>query len=225
LHVEGHQENTLAAISSAFDQGADQVEFDVHQTLDGVWVLHHDQTFYDQKYRINRLRYDQLVEISEHLGEELDTLDRVLDRHPENWLNIECKSDTIQAGEDLIQLIEDHNRFDHFHISSFNKSALVGIRNHSANARISLLGIFLILPAWQAFHKRYRLYSINPFHTFIYPFRVHGAHKRKLQIQAWTVNSKNSIERLINSEIDVIITDNLQLALNIRSALAKEKSE
>ena len=51
LHGEPHRpaehrflENTLAAFSAAFAAGADIVEFDVHPTTDGAFVVFHDWT-------------------------------------------------------------------------------------------------------------------------------------------------------------------------------------
>jgi len=37
-------ENTIGAFKRAFDRGADAIELDVHATMDGVVVVHHDPT-------------------------------------------------------------------------------------------------------------------------------------------------------------------------------------
>lgn len=37
-----HTENTVAALAAAVKLGCRAVEFDVHSTTDGVWVVHHD---------------------------------------------------------------------------------------------------------------------------------------------------------------------------------------
>ena len=48
--------------------------------------------------------------------------------------------------------------------------------------------------------------------TSITPRLVSRIHKQGRQIYAWTVNNKNSINRMIDQNVDNIITDNIELA-------------
>ncbi len=63
-------ENTLGALRAAVDLGVSAVEFDVHATADGVWVVHHDADL----MRI----HDQPHQIADHSLESLSAVAPIL---------------------------------------------------------------------------------------------------------------------------------------------------
>lgn len=75
-------ENTLPGFALAFTQGADGVELDVHASLDGVVVVHHDPTVRDDEGRVWVIREEparRLTSLSIRGGARIPTLEAVLD--------------------------------------------------------------------------------------------------------------------------------------------------
>ena len=70
-------ENTLAAFRAAAGQGADAVELDVHATVDGEVVVHHDPSVLGLP--IAQARWQDLAAIRLLNGESMPTLTQALD--------------------------------------------------------------------------------------------------------------------------------------------------
>lgn len=70
-------ENSLAAFRAAAGQGADAVELDVHATVDGELVVHHDPSV--MGLRIAQARWGDLAALRLSNGEPIPTLAQALD--------------------------------------------------------------------------------------------------------------------------------------------------
>jgi glycerophosphoryl diester phosphodiesterase len=115
-----HLENTIASFEAAFAAGADIVEFDVHPTTDGAFVVFHDWTLdcrTDGKGVTREHSLAQLKALDIGYGYTADggrtypfrgkgvglmpTLDEVLAAFPERRFLINVKSDDVREGERL----------------------------------------------------------------------------------------------------------------------------
>ena len=56
---------------------------------------------------------------------------------------------------------------------------------------------------------------IHPYYRFINKKFIKTAHDKKIKINAWTVNSRKSMEKLIAMGIDGIITNDIELAKEV----------
>ena len=129
-HMQGIQENTLAAIQKAFQMGYEMAEFDVHQTADGIVVLHHDALLKDVGF-VRKLSLDNLRKVK-----NFDTLEDVLVwlsqlENKSFKLNIEIKSKRIFSNsleKKVCALIKKYNLSAQVMISSFNPLSLMWVR-------------------------------------------------------------------------------------------------
>lgn len=116
-------ENTLAAFARAVEDGADIVEFDVHQTSDGHWVCLHDRTcdrttnavqaFGRDKVRVDGLTLAEVQNLDAgtwfapaFAGERVPTLEQALRAIAPAVPMIERK------GGDPLQLVRELRRLD-----------------------------------------------------------------------------------------------------------------
>ena len=102
-------ENTIASVKTALKNGVDGVEFDVHQTKDGVLVVHHDpdlKRLAGTSKRIARSTYDELTTIVLKDGSNIPTLQAVLAVLDDTSAVIEIKQKGI--AEAVLKAAEAH---------------------------------------------------------------------------------------------------------------------
>lgn len=118
-------ENTLASTAAAFDAGADIVEFDIHATTDGHFVVFHDWTVDCRTEGSGRTRDHSLAELraldigygytadggetfpfrGQDVG-PMPTLTEMLDAFPERRFLINIKDNDAAAADALADMLE-----------------------------------------------------------------------------------------------------------------------
>lgn len=209
-------ENTQYAFIAAMEQGADGIELDVQQTKDGVLVVAHDinlKRVAGINRKISSLTYSELSDIDvgswfspEFCDARIMSLEDVLKlTDGKIFLNIELKrgaaSDHIE--QKVVSLIEEYGIENKCCITSFSYDSLKRVKRCNENIKTGLImsiatGNFYTLEAADAF-------SIKS--TFISAQTVGNAHQQGKEIYAWTVNSSGEMRRMINLNVDHIITD------------------
>lgn len=132
-----HLENTFLALTSAFEQGADGVEFDVQLSKDLVPMVFHDRellrlTGVDKL--IDNVNFEELKKLRQHNEKysktyNIPTLGEVLAAMPVHKLiNIELKETTGMYGEEgmkhVLEIIEPYKNKLSIVISSFEPEIL-----------------------------------------------------------------------------------------------------
>lgn len=204
-------ENTLASAQASEKIGVDITEFDVRRSADGVWILHHDQTFYGKDRKVKDLRYDELKAIAERTGKILSTLDEVITGTNSIELNVESKGRTMNHGLSLAAKIDEYDCWHRTYVSSFSRKALRGVRKRNKDARISLLGHILPWYKWVAFNQFYDLYSINPHYQTLKKYngknKIRAAKRLGIEIHPWGLKSMTRVKEMAKLGCDVIATD------------------
>ncbi len=195
------KENTIASFEHAQDAGRDYFETDVHQTLDGVLVLHHDPVT-AQGFEIAHTPHDVLG---------LPTLNYLLKiLRPEDTLNIEIKTDDF-AYPDIERNVLDAaaGMEEQIIISSFNYDSLLRVRAINKDIRIGLLGeVFSLKKATSV-----NAYSINMHWQAIDKETVDAVHKNGMKLFAYTVNDNATLKKMEVLGIDGVFTDDVYLTL------------
>lgn len=233
-HLAG-QENTLAAFRYAVDQGFTHLETDVHVTADGVPVIMHDATLdrtTTMTGRVDQLPWRQVSAARVAGSEPVPTFEEVLRECPTAFFNIDPKSDADVVP--LLTVVQQADAWNRVAFGSFSDRRLDVIRRLApAQARISLGPLAALrlmsgaaLPrlaaqntrkaaasAWAAqLPLRFRGVPV------ITPRLVQHAHRRGLEVHAWTIDSPSEMARLLDMGVDGIITDRPDLLQRLLAA-------
>jgi glycerophosphoryl diester phosphodiesterase len=219
-------ENTLPAIRRAVDDGADYVEVDVQETVDGVPVLLHDRDL-RRVASIDRRIWDlSAAELSaidvggwfdaSFAGVPAPTLDAaVLAVGGEAKLYIEIKTAPQMPGlvGNVVARLQALDAIEGTIVASFDRAVLDEVGVLEPRLRRALLVYSTI---GEPDRRDYDILSIRA--SALTPEQVVRAHRLGYEVHAWTVNDRREMSRLIDMGVDVIITD---LPGELRSLLAE----
>jgi glycerophosphoryl diester phosphodiesterase len=209
-------ENTLAAIQAAIDAGADWVEFDVQETVDGVVVVVHDSDLKKlggDGAKIWEATAEQLrkVDIGSWYGPEFQDqrvarLDEVLAICKDRiGVTIELKyyGHNDQLEQRVIDQVKQFQMESSAMIISLKQEMIQEVRRLDPDLPIGLLTA-------KAIGKLSRVdadvLAVNRALATA-PF-VRHAHRRGKRVFVWTINDPLQASQLIGLGVDGIITDN-----------------
>ncbi|MDQ3134260.1 MAG: glycerophosphodiester phosphodiesterase [Acidobacteriota bacterium] len=228
-------ENTLHAFTQAAALGVDMLELDVHATADGVLVIIHDPTLNrttDGTGAISQLTLAELQRLDAgyrwspdggktypHRGRGLTvpTLDEVLRAFPHLRFNIEPKQEQPSIVQPLCQMLRERGVTNRVIVGAFRSSVLEDFRRvcpeAATSASTSEASHFLALqragladtfsPPMQAL----QVPETAGGWQVLTPDFIASAHRRNLQVHAWTINDVETMKRLIAAGVDGIMTD------------------
>ena len=207
-----YPENSLPAFIAAVDAGADAVELDVHATIDGVVVVHHDAQLSRDSASplagraISALSYDELASFELAPGVSVPTLDDTLHAVSSRAkVYIEIKAAKIESlVANLLAKIPDAastcaiHSFDHRIVRRFREIAPtipagILIVAYPVDAA-SLLSAANARDLWQSCE-------------FIDRDLVDSIHAADGRVIAWTCNDSAEWRRLRELGVDGICTD------------------
>ncbi len=223
-------ENTLSAFKFAIRSKADMIELDVQATKDGTPVVIHDAKVDRTTNGTGRVKSFYLWSLREldagswfdpkYKGEKVPTLEEALKFiNGKVPVNIEIKSSGIKVTEKVIATIYELGVEEKVLISSFDPRVLRKIKK-----------LKIQIPTGFLYH--YPVY-FNPVKTlenlgavvFIHNFKfttpklVKKIHDAGFKIFVYTVNKPADIKKMINFEVDGIITDDIRTARYILNSL------
>ena len=211
-----YDENTLSAFKSAKEIGADWIELDVQETKDKKLVVTHD---YDLKRilnvnkKVSSLTYKELIKLDKR-EDKIPLLEDVIKFAIDNdiKLNIELKGNKNDDGfvYNVLNLINKYDFTDKCVISSFKYKLLLEIEEKQSNIKT----IYNISKNKDNILD-YKVdgYSINK--TIVNKDLVDLIHDNQKEIFVWTINNEEDIKKMIEINVDNIITDNVKLVKEI----------
>ena len=147
-----YPENTIPAIEGAINEGYYGVEFDIHTTKDGVWILNHNSDIdkmTDGTGEIADMTFEELQQFNVDHGNGIENYKNLKLPKFEEALEIISKSTVVPyieikgydpvAFKNLIELIELYNLSDTAVIISFDMEALLGIRELDKDIKLMYL--------------------------------------------------------------------------------------
>lgn len=232
-HLEGVDENSIAAFQAAIAAGATHVESDTHATSDGHAVLFHDDDLArvgGSNSKISELRLDEIKELRLNHGSSIPTLSEVLADFPELFLNLDIKSE--QAIAPTVSAIELHQAHDRVLVSSFSEK-----RRRAALAMLSKPvatsgSMETVLKAWAShtflFGLGYQkiVAEIDAFQIPVAkgPIRlatksfIQRAQLHQTEVHFWTINDPGEMQKLLSLGADGIVTDRVDLLSSLGSS-------
>ncbi len=214
-------ENTLMAFNNAIKAGASWIEFDVHLTKDGEFIVWHDMTLkkLGLKKRPEIMNTAELKKLDLGNGQVMPTLAEVIKAFDgEINLNIELK--TASAGEELGNYLSSFTPKSSWVISSFFHDALKLLdKKFDYN-----LGVLYVFPIKNYLKTALEInaYSINPFHYFASKKKIKKAHENGIRVIPWTIDKEKSIIKIIERGADLIITNETEKALKIAEKILQK---
>ncbi|MCQ2437635.1 MAG: hypothetical protein MJ099_04500 [Clostridia bacterium] len=226
-------ENTLQAFRLAVSMKADGIECDIHRSADGVFVVCHDDTIdrtSDGTGRIAEMTYEAITKhnFSCHCDpafeykapETAPTLEQMLDVVKDmDPINIEIKEffgDETAALNAFYDILKQYGIIKQVIVSSFNVDLLKRLKDlHSDLYTGYLYNIgqkkksFPIYPAERSVETAVER-SCNAIHPKIDDLTkeiVDDAHNHGLDVNVWTVNTPEAIQKAIDLGVDGIITN------------------
>jgi glycerophosphoryl diester phosphodiesterase len=228
----------MAAFKNAKDLGVDFIELDVRLCATGELVVVHDadlRRVAGVDRRVDSLSLSELQSIdvgshfhSDYADERVPTLVEVveaLDLRARTGvrLNIEVKEESARGDGSALELgrmIAEMDLYGHVVVSSFNPMALARVRSHCP-APLGLLypssgtGVRDRLTRRPWASSILSLYALHPSVNVVTAEGVRKAHLRGLGVNVWTVNSEAKMRELAGWQINGMITDHPDVAMNV----------
>ncbi len=208
-------ENTLQGIEVAIEENVSWTEIDVQRTKDGEYIINHDANF-KRVAGVAKTPMEMTLEEIKELKvknefdpskpfEEVPTLEELLDTCKGKigvFVELKGKSADEQMVDEVVKLIEDKGMLDECVILSLDYPIIEYTHDNYPQIKTGFLyyfsvgdlknlkGDYLIMEEREATTDK-----IN---------EIHATGKKAV---VWTVNTPDSIEKFIRSDVDGIITD------------------
>ncbi len=226
-------ENTLSAFELALTQRAHGVELDAKISADGEIVVIHDATVdrtTDGRGRVSQLTLAALRELDagsffseKFRGEKIPTLAEVFEAIGDQArINVELTNyATPRDGlaDKVCDLVKRFGLEKKVLFSSFLPSNLKRTRSLLPDTPRGLLALGGWIGWWaRSFGFNFGDYqALHPYLNDTTPQQIARVHRLKRRLNVYTVNVAEDIRRLINWDVDGIITDDPILAKEIVS--------
>lgn len=201
--------NTLRAFERAIQMGAPALELDVHVSKSGDLVVIHDYTTQDKK-KVSELTTQELKKYDLGNGEHIPLLSQVFDLvNQRAVINVELKGPGTAAP--VAKLINYYIKEKKWNPKNFLVSSFDHYRVREFNTRAPLVPtgvIFESNPIGYALNatRAGAHYAIG-YYEFLTPEFIKDAHIRGIKVYSYTVNDKETAQKLIDMNIDGIITN------------------
>ncbi len=220
-----YPENTMSAFRGAKKLGADWIELDVQETKDGKVIVIHDTNF-KRTANLNKntweLTYDEVEKLDagsffskKYKNEKIPLLEKVVEFAKENniKLNIEIKPTGHERAleKSVVDIINDKKFVDDCVITSQVYDVLKKVKKYNKN--ISTVYVMSLAYGDITSLKYADNFSIEA--MSVNKKLVRKVHNEGKKLYAWTVNTKESINEMINAKVDNIITDDITLAKEV----------
>ena len=215
-------ENTMASFIGAKELGADWIELDVQQTKDGKIIVIHD-TNLKRTTGVNKntweVTYDDIKELDagSHLdkkfkNERIPLLEEVVKWAKENnmRLNIELKPTGYEKDfeKNVVDIVKKYNYENSSVITSQVLEVLENVKNYDEKIET----VYVMSLAYGEITSLTKVDNFSIEATSITETLVKKVHKEGKELYAWTVNTPENIQKMIDLKVDNIITDDITLA-------------
>ncbi len=215
-------ENTLASFQNAFDLGYRYLETDVHRLVDGELVAFHDSGLMrstGDDRQIGELTSAEAAEVRIG-GHPIPTMDELFETFPTARFNIDPKTD--DAADPLVECIRRHDAIDRVCVGAFSDARIDRVRAQlgprlctSPGPRASLSAI---LP-WPVPSDHPVISAPHVMGSLQLGRRVvNRLQSQGYRVHVWTVNEEDEMHRLIDLNVNGIMTDDCELLKSVLEA-------
>ena len=230
-------ENTIEAFGLALEQKADGVELDVQITKDGKLVVIHDETIdrvsgqhgFVKDYTLEELKKLNVNQtIPSYKSVQIPTLEEVYDllKGTGLFINVEIKSSLIwypDIEEKTLRLTEQMGMSDCVIYSSFNHQSIRKLKELDPSVATGILYADVLCDV-KEYSKKAGADALHPVYCHRFMENVWKEYTESgLPIHVWTVNEKEDMEFFIKNQIDAIITNTPDKAVEVREKVKTDQ--
>ncbi len=230
-----HPENTLGAFEYSAKMGVDVLELDVHSTADGALVVMHDAEIDRTTNGSGKIREMPLEAVKKldaafnftpddgktfpfrGTGISVPTLQEIFEAFPAMTFNIEPKQIEPSITKPLCEMIRAQKMTAKVIVGSFRQTAIDEFRAacpevataatpREASEFLALFKVCLgasYTPPMQALQIPQNLGSL----PVVSKEFIEAAHKLNLKVHVWTINDSAEMQRLLEMNVDGIMSD------------------
>ena len=222
-------ENTISSLHEAVNVGSDLVEIDVQQTKDGEFVVFHDKTLRRLAGRtenVYNMTLEELMNItvsSDGNRDKISSLDQMLNESKKLKVKllIELKIhgyETDDFIEKLVSKLKQYDSLESHYIQSNEVPLAVAMHAYEPRLKVGTVHGVAIgsLPD-------YGLDFVAIEQSFVTRSILAQAKKQSLEVFVWTVNTRESIQKLLMANVDGIITNYPDITYALRAEFEENK--
>lgn len=219
-------ENSLEGIDAAVEHNCYGSETDIQRTLDGHYIINHDNTFKrltGDPHKPVQLTLEQIkqLRITDTTGSgallEVPTMEELLDRGKGRiTLFLELKGETAdkKMADDIIAAVKERDMVDDVVLISLNYNVIDYVETNYPEFETGIL-IFSALGDVSRMNCDMIIME-EEMSTTIVINTIHDAGKK---VGVWTVDTDYSLRHFLDSRADIIITDEVKRAIEIQKEL------
>jgi glycerophosphoryl diester phosphodiesterase len=227
-------ENTVAAFQQAKALGVDVLEMDLRFTADGAVVLMHDAPVdrtTDGTGRVDEMTFARLQRLDagyhfvdesgahsfRGIGLTVPSFREVLLRFSDMRLNVEMKEFSPDQARHLCALLRRHDTLERVLVSAFPHPPMAAFREAcpevaTGATRREVIAFYFLNRLGLGSLFRSSAVTLQPPLRFrgreiVTPGVLHGARASHRPVQVWTVNDEADLKRLLEMDVQAILTD------------------
>ncbi|MFY0518680.1 glycerophosphoryl diester phosphodiesterase membrane domain-containing protein [Lysinibacillus sp. UGB7] len=216
-------ENTIGGLVSAAAAGADLVEIDIQQTVDGDFVVYHDRTLRRLAGKngvVTNMTLSELKTITVHsngYSDKISSLDDFIEmaKALDVALLIELKVQGNEREDLLPRLLEKlttHQVLDTYYVQSANSQLMTQLKKLAPNLRV---GIVYALTVGSMSDTTVDFIALEA--SWVSDNLIAELQQADMDLFVWTLNKDRSLQEFIGKNVAGVITDHPDIALDIRT--------
>lgn len=209
-------ENTIESFAYSQSIGCKFIETDVQVSADGIPYIFHDESIkrlLGSDIIFSSLSSSEIDELKLFDNHHIPTLESVLNLFPDLYFQIDLKTDLV--AKPALKVIKENNAMHRVCIASFNSERLKQVNSDYPEICLSMgpIEVFKLLLSSFGLYKKEISGDCLQVPMYWYGIKVvtkrfiNFIHSKNLKIMVWTINDIKTFEKLINLNVDGIITD------------------
>ncbi|MEY9974965.1 glycerophosphoryl diester phosphodiesterase [Lysinibacillus sp. RC46] len=219
--TEGNVENTISGLVSAASAGADLIEVDIQQTVDGQFVVFHDRTLRRLTGKngvISNMTLGELKTLTIHangFNDKISSLDDFIEiaKTLNVSLLIELKvhgKETEDVLPKLVDKLKAYKVLDTYYVQSSDPQMMSQLKKLAPNLRVGIVYALNIGPMDETVD------FISLEEAWVTDQLISEMKQQKIDLFVWTLNKDQSLHEFIRKNVNGVITDLPDMALKIR---------
>ncbi|WP_336635930.1 glycerophosphodiester phosphodiesterase [Lysinibacillus fusiformis] len=221
-YVAGNVENTISGLVSAANAGADLIEIDIQQTVDGEFVVFHDRTLRRLAGKngvIANMTLSELKTLTIHQNGYSDKIASLEDcieiaKALDVALLIELKVHGKETEDMLPKLVEKLRKYkvlDSYYVQSSDGQKMTQLKKLVPNLRVGIVYALNIGPMEESVD------FIALEESWVTEQLIEELKQNPMDLFVWTLNDDRSLQTFIEKNVSGVITDHPDVARDLRT--------